>query len=186
MTWWNRHNGTSCGKWLPLPALFLLAAGCQTTTVTSGGALSTPTNAPVVKTAPPQPAFTGNAIEAFDPCGDRMEDLCGPLIFFYKQHGRGPERLEELQPFAIPGQLLKFTCPVSGKPYVCAPDGLSADGQDIRIYIYDAEPVHHGARWCAVKKNGAMANQPEIMYSVLLPEEKFRRFRLVPSQLPIQ
>ena len=95
----------------------------------------------------PRPAIPNNAIEAMDPCGDRMQDLCGALLSYYLVKHQGPSKLEDLQQFADIGDNLKFTCPVSGKPYVYVAEGLEATGQDIRIYIYDPTPIHHGNRW---------------------------------------
>lgn len=170
-----------------------LFAGCQTTTVRSGAA---PTMKVAVSSgASQQQPFNGDAIEAMDPCGDRMEDLCGPLALYFRDNGHGPARLEELQPYAFPGERLNFTCPVSGKPYLCSPQGLEAQGQNIRIYIYDATPVHtvvqrdgtvSPARWCAVARGSAVLNQPQVMYAVKLPEAVFRRFNALPLVLPIQ
>lgn len=155
----------------------LLAAGCQSATVKSGAG-------PVAAAPAGKEPFTGNAIEDIDPCGDRMEDLCGPLIFYFRANHHGPSRLQELQPFALAGQTLNLACPVSGRPYLCAPQGLEADGMDIRIYVYDDAPVHGGSRWCAVKKGGSSANGAEVMYAVKIREEDFRKFRLSADVLP--
>ncbi|HWE04605.1 MAG TPA: hypothetical protein VG326_19525 [Tepidisphaeraceae bacterium] len=152
-------------------------SGCQTTTVTTGPK-------PLVKTAGQQPAFTGDVLDSLDPCGNRMQDLCGPLTAYYSMYHHGPARAEDLQPFAIPGQEIQSACPVSRKPYVFAPDGLEATGQNIRIYIYDPEPTHHGARWCAIKQGGTALNQPVIMFADKLPEDVFRRFRPATPLLP--
>jgi hypothetical protein len=177
MRWKLTNPIAVASRCLNVSIALCLLSGCQTTTVTSGPK-------PVVKTANQAPAFTGNVLESLDPCGDRMQDLCGALTAYYNMYHHGPARIEDLQPFAIPGEQIQSACPVSGKPYLFAPDGLAATGQDIRIYIYDAEPSHNGARWCAIKQGGAAANQPVIMFADKLPEAIFRRFRPATPLVP--
>jgi hypothetical protein len=180
---------TRC-KFLSLPicsTLGLICAfvgGCQTTTIRSGAAPAVSvSNSPGAQ----QPApFTGDALDALDPCGNRIEDLCGPLALYYRDNHHGPARIEELERYAFAGEHLNLVCPVSNKPYLCSPQGLEARGQEIHIFIYDAEPVHNGARWCAVARGGAVLNQPQIMYAVKMSEAVFRRFQASPLVLPIQ
>ena len=57
---------------LPVVFLICLLSGCQTTTVSTGPQ-------PIVKSAGQQPAFTGDILDSHDPCGNRMQHLCGPL-----------------------------------------------------------------------------------------------------------
>ncbi len=165
-------NNRVVGNVIGAGAMLLLLAGCVTTTQTTGPR-------PTATVSKPPPPFAGNAMEALDPCGDRIQDLCGPLILYYQLHHRGPEHIEELQAFADPGQTLKLTCPVSGKPYLCAPSGLQAPGQNRRIYIYDADPVHGGARCCAVTKQGVTAGADAAFFEDKIPEAEFRLFTAV-------
>jgi hypothetical protein len=162
-----------------------MIGGCQTTTIRSGAAPMVSVSTAKGSAQPPT-AFTGDAIEALDPCGDRIEDLCGPLALYYRDNHHGPARVEELGRYAIPGEQLNIACPASNKPYLCSPQGLEARGQDIRIYLYDAEPCHNGARWCAVARGRNVLNQPQIMYAVKMSEDVFRRFKAMPMALPYQ
>ena len=145
-----------------------LAAGCVTVP-------AQPVQKPRVVTSNAPPGFTGNAMTAIDPCADQIQDLCGALLSYYLVKHKLPAQLAELQQYADTGQVLKFTCPVSGKPYVYVPQGLEAPGQNIRIYIYDAEPVHNGARWCAVSKSGASVGA-EAFFAEKVPEKRFAQF----------
>lgn len=135
---------------------------------TSSGNAS-PTNVP--------PPFNGrNAIDVADPLGAAMQDLCGPLLEYYFQYRHGPANVSELQQFADPDQKLQLTCPKSGKPYVCVPDGLmNSSKPHLRIYIYDPEP-HNGYRWCAVWKENTGKDQSLLMYADNFPEAEFRNF----------
>jgi hypothetical protein len=153
---------------------------------------------------PVQPYAGVDPIASLDPCADQMEDLCGPLFNYYLVNHKLPAQLEEVQKYADPGQVLKFTCPVSGKHYLYSPEGLQAPGSNIRIYVYDAEPVHvfynrttnpwsnpkwygkpnpadGGARKCIVNKPDA-ANGAPTLFTEEIPERAFRQF--APSAQP--
>lgn len=175
-------------------------AGCVTTTQT---ATPKPAAAPV---KPPRP-FSGNFITALDPCADQMQDLCGALFLYDLKKHALPARLQDLQPFADAGQELKFTCPVSGKPYIYAPTGLDAPGQNIRIYVYDAEPAHvfynstrnpwsnpksygrpdpadGGSRSCIFSKPDAATGAPTL-FTDEIPERAFRQFAPSAQHAPV-
>jgi hypothetical protein len=146
----------------------VLAVGCVTVP-------QQPAQKPRVTTSNGPPAFTGNAIAAIDPCADQIQDLCGALLSYYLVKHKLPLHLEELQQYADVGQVLKFTCPVSGQPYVYVREGIEAPGQNLRIYIYDAAPAHGGARWCAVSKSGATVGADAI-FAEKIPEKRFSQF----------
>ena len=58
-----------------------------------------------------------------DPCAMRIDDLCGPLLIYYNKKKHGPEKIEELAPYALAGVPFETTCPVSKKPYLCRSTG---------------------------------------------------------------
>jgi hypothetical protein len=96
------------------------------------------------------------------------------LLLYYRAKGHGPAKIEELTPYAFVGEPLNLNCPTTGKPYLCAPNGLTAPGEKMHIYLYDAEPVHHGERWCVVN-NGAIVGAAGF-FTVHIPEAKFQLF----------
>jgi hypothetical protein len=110
----------SPAAWLVVAAL---AAGCQT--------------------APPAPRRLGIQI---DPCAERLHDLCGHLLLYYAAHGQLPPTLEDLK---LDESLSPSppVCPISNKPYLYNPSGLSIPGRQGRLVLYDPEPTHSGMRW---------------------------------------
>lgn len=123
----------------------------------------------VINTAPPR-----DTMDPFDPCALQMQDLVGPLLEYFGRYKHGPANIAELNQFAIPGVAVGTICPVSKKPYLCAPNGLRAPGENVRIYIYDAAPVHEGQRWC-VMDNGATSGAPGF-FTAHIPEARFQKF----------
>jgi hypothetical protein len=111
-----------------------------------------------------------------DDCADQLQDLCGAMARFYQAHHHFPAQVQELAPYAFPGMTLHFTCPVSGKPYVCSPTGLHAPGESIRIYIYDAEPSHAGQRWCGYTKTDEVSGADAVLWCDHFPELRFQKF----------
>ena len=51
----------------------------------------------------------------------------------------------------------------------------------MRIYLYDAEPSHGGARWCRVTKSVPLPKQPVVFFVEKIPEAKFRLFQNTPT-----
>lgn len=133
-----------------------------------------------------------------DPCAARLHDISGQLLRYYAAYGLLPARLEDLRPFATPGQPLNLTCPVSGKPYIYSPEGLQAppappnppdhpnplgDAASNRprwLIVYDAEPSHKGQRW-GILLEAPEAGQAPTPYVVSLPEAIFKTYK---SDLP--
>jgi hypothetical protein len=103
----------------------------------TGGGLNTS-----VQTMPPEAAVRN------DPCAEHLQNIGGTLLLYWAVNKRMPQQLEELKPLASFDQTIELTCPVSGKPYGYAPQGLAAAGKEKRIVVYDPEPSHHGNRWC--------------------------------------
>ena len=156
-----------------LMLLVLMAQGCQNQ--------PQPTNAQPLPLTDPRVKFTNKPIRdtsplnSFDdPCAGQLQDLGGPFLAYFKVNQHGPSKIEDLAPFALAGVPLQTTCPVSHQPYLCSSDGLSAPNENIRIYIYDAQPVHNGERWCLVN-DGAIAGALGLN-EIHLPEAKFQKF----------
>ena len=53
-------------------------------------------------------------------------------------------------------------------------NGLTSPDEKLQVYIYDAEPVHHGERWCVVS-DGAIVGA-EGFSTVHIPEARFQKF----------
>ncbi len=98
---------------------------------------------------PAAPATSKPAVEAMNPCAERLQDICGPLLLYYKTYDKMPDRLEDLGKLA-PGALPPLVCPKSGIPYVNNPRGLAVPNSDKRIVVYDAAACHDGKRWTIV------------------------------------
>jgi hypothetical protein len=122
-----------------------------------------------------QPKVGKSTEFVFDECSDRVQNLCGALTNYYRAKQRFPVALEDLKPYGFVGEDLVLTCPASGKPYQYASSGLEAPGQDITIYIYDAEPSHADERWCGVVKKGATSGALGLFVEHI-PESKFKMF----------
>lgn len=56
-----------------------------------------------------------------------------------------PPTLETLRPLAG-NKDLPLACPLSRRPYVYHPNGLSAEGDPRVLIAYDATPMHEGKR----------------------------------------
>jgi hypothetical protein len=126
-------------------AVFVLA-GCQGLPDGMGW------NAGMVgKAAPPTPT-AGDA--AFDPCAERLHDLCGQLLLYYARHEQLPQGLADLnkgtsQPSGpLGGEFAAepLVCPASGKAYVYNRTGLEVSGRSGRLIVYDAAACHVGMR----------------------------------------
>jgi len=90
----------------------------------------------------PQPSPRGTVA---DPCGDRLQDLCGQLLRYYSEHRELPQSLADLGKVGKE-QPCPTVCPVSGKSYVYDRSGLQVPGQPGQLIVYDPEPSHSGMR----------------------------------------
>ena len=161
-----------------LPAILPVLAGCTPVQQTL------PPAGMAVQSQPQSQAQPQASVNSFiDPCGDRIQDLCGPLIEYFTLYHHGPARVEELQQFADPGQTLKFACTDTGKPFQCAPTGLAAPGQSMRIFVYAADPSPDGGRWCVYSKPGVTSGVSEAFFAEKIPEAKFRQFQVFADPL---
>jgi hypothetical protein len=116
----------------------LLLAGC---------ASSQPKHATVEGPVARQRPMGDSVLAATDPCAVRMQDISGAMLEYYMLNHHLPAVLQELRGFGDAGTDLNFTCPVSGKPYVYVPKGLSIPNVERLLVLYDAEPVHDGKSW---------------------------------------
>ena len=128
-------------------------------------------------TAQPYPA----KLTFSEPCASRLHDICGLLLLYMDRNIQLPGSLDDLR--ALPGaQALAgdFTCPVSGKPYVYNPTGVSGPNISMRAVIYDPEPTHGAFRRAIVvheAKPGAAFRADVVSW----PETRFPKAVLSPS-----
>jgi len=86
-----------------------------------------------------------------DPCATQLHDIAGAILFYYALNKRMPLQLSDLETVADMDTPLRFSCPVSGLPYLYYPEGLiSPDGMGA-IIVCDATPAHDGKRWCIIE-----------------------------------
>ena len=89
-------------------------------------------------------------ITATDPCAMRLHDVSGPLLLYYGLNLHMPESLEQLRTLPGADPSLSFACPVSGKPYVYAPNGVAVPNQKGFAVLYDPEPSHSNHHWAVM------------------------------------
>jgi hypothetical protein len=152
-------------------AIIALAGGCQSD---SRPVTASPRNPPVVqKTA--SAARTKEPVAPItntDPCASRLHDICEPLLLYYIKHDQLPGRLEELR--EIPGfEKLELICPVSKKPYLYNPIGITTSESRARIICYDAAPSHSGMRWAISIIEPQQENGALVTKVIALPESHF-------------
>jgi hypothetical protein len=108
----------------------------------------------------------------FDPCADRLQEICGIILQYYVDNHQLPADMEQLQAIAIqqhePGNL--FVCPVSHLRYVYNASGIPLYSVDppAKLVMYDAQPVHNGRRW-GIAITPAMSGRPVICRVVSVP-----------------
>jgi hypothetical protein len=126
-------------------ALAMVAGGCQTSTPSA--------RRPSAK---------------IDPCAERLHDICGRLLLYYRGNGKLPVALADMKGLDS-GALPPLVCPLSDKPYIYRKDGLRVTGRPGLLVLYDAEPVHSGMRW-GISVETASEGQPLTGRVVLLPD----------------
>jgi hypothetical protein len=155
--------------------LLALAGGCQPSKQAAGQ--GTPM---IRKGATPAAAGAGGAagrepvaaISNTDPCAGQLHDICEPLLFYYLKNHRLPGRLEELR--TMPGfESIDLTCPVSKKPYLYNPVGITTAESRARIICYDPAPSHSGMRWAISIIEPEEENGPLVTKVIALPESHF-------------
>jgi len=109
---------------------------------------------PLAPPAPPDPILA-----ATDPGALRMQDIAAVMTAYLHVNQDMPLSLSWLKPTAARfGTTLDFTSPISGKPYIYVPNGLTIPGIPHHLVLYDATPSH-GGHW-AVMILPAQATQP--------------------------
>lgn len=104
----------------------------------------------IIKGAGPNVSGAGvNSKDYFDvdSCANRLHSIEGQIIYYYARFHRLPNSLEELRPFADPGESVDYSCPVSHQSYVYVQNGLALGADPKRLIVFDATPVHNGYRW---------------------------------------
>jgi hypothetical protein len=115
---------------------------------------------------------------ATDPSALRLNDIGGALLLYYATNKQLPDQLEDLNASGYSEGPLKFTSPVSGKPYVYVPAGLSLEGQRKRIIAYDPTLTHDGRRFCLVMALESRPNAAQSVEILSLPEKVFEMYHL--------
>lgn len=157
--------------------LVVLLGGCVTETKTDRPAdrkISVRQTPAARQTAAPTgPAVLPN--EATDPCANRLHELSGALLTYYAINKKLPETLAEAETLADATAEFNTECPVSRQPYVYAPRGLQAQGQDRLLILYDPTPAHAGLRWgvfIAPPRDGQLPST----YVLIMSPEVFRSY----------
>ena len=112
-------------------------------------------------------------ISNLDACAMRLHDVfCSAFLLYYAQHQQLPSSLQEMKDLPGLDQSDVFTCPVSKKPYVYNPFGITFPQQKSLVILYDPAPSHSGMRWAisVVEPQGLEA----LVFKVIaLPESSF-------------
>jgi hypothetical protein len=82
-----------------------------------------------------------------DPCATRLHDLCGPLLWYYKEQQHLPPTLADLAQTPGFSEIGALACPESHQAYAYVPDGISIPGVPGTVIVYDPLPSHAGWRW---------------------------------------
>lgn len=106
---------------------------------------------------PPRPA----AVQADDPCPERLGEICTRLLLYYSMHRDLPPRLEDLADTG-PRTPLRLTCPASGQAYLYSREGIAVAHTDRRIVVQDATPGHAGTRW-VIAADPASPGKPRVI-----------------------
>ena len=139
----------------------VLAAGCEpkTGTAENGDVKKPGANTPTAQ------------ISNTDECAERMHDICGAFLEYYRQNHQLPPRLDALK--QIPAfSFLELTCPVSKLSYVYNPIGIITPDNQPRMICYDAAPSHSGMRW-TIQFVEPQGNRAPVMKVVAVRESGF-------------
>ena len=147
-------------------------------TIAGGCTSSSPSKPPKTTTVINSPRARSNESRAETPaasdgCDARLQDISGLFLLYNMMNHRLPESVDELH--AMPGaaEIGDFSCPISKKPYIYNPAGLSAPSGTAKIILYDPAPSHGGMRLCVSisesKQGGAMVTKV-----IALPESFFK------------
>lgn len=122
-----------------------------------------------------------------DPCAQRLEDVAGALLDYYRVHSEFPPSLAELQAAPAPGGApLVLTCPVSRQPYRYTPAGLQSLGRAKRIVVSDPTPAHDGSRWCVFYSEGKGEKAPPYLEVLPVKEGDYETYLPVSEHIAPQ
>jgi hypothetical protein len=110
-----------------------------------------------------------------DPCASRLQEISGQILFYYALNRKLPEKLDDLRPLADIDTVTDYTCPVTGQPYVYAPQPLRSPGMTRLLVVYDAAPGKDGRRWC-ITIGEPKPGQPLATWVEQIPEPLFRSY----------
>ena len=149
----------------------LASIGCRPATPASGAPAGQSPDKPV-----PAVKLTAAQQASIDACGDRMQDIAGALMLYYRDHRSLPGRLEDLQSLPIIGTDLQFSCPATGKHFVYVPNGLKSLGHPKRILVYDPDPSDvspAGIRWCVLAPPFQPGQATQTIEAYPMPTREF-------------
>jgi len=150
--------------------------GCVTTKLTPDRPNTYPT--PITKTNTAGGGMSAADKSTYfdvDSCADRLHTIEGQIILYYARYHRLPATLEELRPFADPGEDVSYACPVSHQTYVYVPTGLVFGSDPRRLIVFDATPAHNGTRW-GILFSPAKGRQPLTTTVIPIPESSMKGF----------
>ena len=104
----------------------------------------------------PEPAVSRPGA-TLDACAERLHEISGQLLLHYSRNRR------------LPASIAPAACPVSGRPYVYRPEGVSVPGELGRVVLHDPTPDHANGWWCIVILKG-VRDSPTTMRVVWRPE----------------
>jgi hypothetical protein len=113
---------------------------------------------------------------ATDPSAMRLNDISGALLLYYATNKQFPNQLEELNAGGYSDRRLRFTNPVTDKPYVYVPTGLMLGGHRKRIILYDQTPTPDGRRFCLVTVLDSRPGSAQAVEILSLPEDIFESY----------
>ena len=119
-------------------------------------------NPPVSQATPDQPDVN------FDPCAERLHDICEQFLLYWSVHDELPQRLADLGAIGL-SPASPLVCPTSHRPYVYDRAGMQVPGRQGRLIMYDAEPCHSAARW-GILADPARAGEPLVLRVIRVPE----------------
>jgi hypothetical protein len=130
-----------------LAILCLGVAACSSTPKHSAEAIPYDADKPVVA----RPAGLEGPLDvqgyanATDPTAERLQDICGALLWYYANIHRMPKSMTELAAFS--DENLDFTSPASHRQFVYRQISLKGSVDHPELVMYDPDPMRDGTRW---------------------------------------
>lgn len=113
----------------------------------------------------------------YDPSAERLHDICGYLLLYYRQHRALPPSLEALRA-ARSGEIPPLLCPESGQPYLYQESAVEMPGRPGRLLVHAPSRARatvqgYPSRW-AVLVAEPRGEGPLVAQVVLIPEAEIR------------